>query len=205
MVNKFKAISLYTGAGGMDIGFDKAGFDIIWSNDIDPFSVETHKILFPNCSSTVGDIRKQKLPDIQNIDLIFGGPPCQGFSVAGKMDPNDPRSKHVWDFLGIVKKLQPKAFVMENVKSLACNQRWVTLRDSLIEAAKSIGYQTNLYVLDASDYEVPQKRERMFLVGIKNGKIDIPKKVSSIRKPKIIDVLEKIPTYGTKGNDALHP
>lgn len=77
--------------------------------------------------AVVGDIRHVKLPSAANIGIVIGGPPCQGFSVAGKMDLNDPRSKHVWDFLNIVRRVEPKAFVMENVRALAENRRFADI------------------------------------------------------------------------------
>jgi DNA (cytosine-5)-methyltransferase 1 len=196
-----KAISLYSGAGGMDIGFDKAGFEIIWSNDIDPFAVDTHKRILKNCNATIGDVCKQTLPTNESIDLVFGGPPCQGFSVAGKMDPNDPRSRHVWNFLGIVKMLKPKAFVMENVKALAENARWKSIREQLIENANSIGYKTKLFVLNASDYGVPQKRERMFLIGMLDQEPLPPKKTTVKNKKTVIEVLNELPHFGEEGNN----
>ena len=126
-------VSLYTGAGGLDIGFLAAGFTPIFSNDINADAMRTYSkmldILQKQDSSLkdgcrhaieVGDIRAVKnLPERGSADVVIGGPPCQGFSVAGKMDPNDPRSRHVFDFLAMVKRIQPRAFVMENVKALA--------------------------------------------------------------------------------------
>ena len=199
--SRLKAISTFTGAGGMDIGFYKAGFDPIWANDIDSFAVRTYNSFFKSDHAVVGNIREQKIPDTK-VDIVFGGPPCQGFSVAGKMDPNDPRSKHVWDFLGVVKQTNPSVFVMENVKALAVNRRWTDLKESLIQAAEDLGYKTELWVLNASDYNVPQMRERMFLVGSKLGKkISPPEPVSKYKKVTVKHSLSKIPKYNTPGNN----
>src|SRR4051794_24847282 len=96
-------VSLYSGAGGMDLGFARAGMTPVWANDIDPRAVETYNSLFGGHTAHVGDIRRQELPGEGAAELVIGGPPCQGFSVAGKMDRKDPRSRHVWDFLGVVK------------------------------------------------------------------------------------------------------
>ncbi len=197
----FKALSLYTGAGGLDTGFYRAGITPIWANDIDPYAIETYNRFFKTSHGNVGDIRDQILPE-DDVDVVIGGPPCQGFSVAGKMDPNDPRSKHVWDFLGVVKKKQPEIFVMENVKSLAVNRRWKNLLNSLIEESEKIGYRTNLWLLNASHYGVPQARERMFLVGSKDGKlIQPPLPVSEKNPPSAKEFLKKLPQYGTDGNN----
>ena len=89
-MNKRKSISLFTGAGGMDVGLSRAGFNVVWANEIDTDACETYRL---NHTGEIecGDIRNfiEKLDSFENIDLVFGGPPCQGFSVAGKMDPND--------------------------------------------------------------------------------------------------------------------
>jgi DNA (cytosine-5)-methyltransferase 1 len=112
---RFSFVSLYSGAGGLDIGFAAAGFYPFWANDIDPDAVGTYNSYFRRFlthEANWGDIRRQTLPERGSAALVVGGPPCQGFSVAGKMDPNDPRSRHVWDFMGVVKHVQPAAFVM---------------------------------------------------------------------------------------------
>ena len=199
--NRF--MSLYTGAGGMDIGFYRAGFRPIWSNDIDPDAVTTYQSVFGKQDSTIGDIREIGVPETANPDLVIGGPPCQGFSVAGKMDPNDPRSKHVFDFLGAVSRTQPLVYVMENVKALAANTRWSSLRDELIKCSREIGYETVLWLLNASHYDVPQARERMFLVGSRVGSIEKPIPVTIDNPPKVREWLQKLPPYGSVGNDSF--
>lgn len=200
---RLKMVSTFSGAGGMDIGFYKAGFNPIWANDIDPFAIQTYNNFFETDHGIVGNIREQVLPIVKDLDIVIGGPPCQGFSVAGKMDPNDPRSKHVWDFLGVVKKLKPKVFVMENVKALAINRRWTDLKEELIEASEKLGYTTDLWILNASDYNVPQSRERMFLVGaLENQKITKPEPTSLINKTTIREALNKIPRYKEVGNNS---
>lgn len=194
----------------MDIGFINAGFTPIWSNDLDPFAAATHRshlsrILkkedFRSVSVTCGDITKQALPDPSQVDLIIGGPPCQGFSVAGRMDPNDPRSRHVWNFLHIVDTLSPRAFVMENVASLAENQRWKAVKEGLIYEAQRLGFTVELFVLNAADYGVPQMRKRMFLVGIKGGSPSIPKPKNS--RTSVREVLAGLPSFGTPGNSTI--
>ena len=109
--SRFSFVSLYSGAGGLDIGFAAAGFYPIWANDIDADAVATYNGYLGasfDHEAVVGDIRRQQLPERGSAALVVGRPPCQGFSVAGKMDPNDPRSRHVWDFLGVVKHVQPR-------------------------------------------------------------------------------------------------
>lgn len=164
------AISLFSGAGGMDVGFKDAGFQVLMANDIDPDACETYRrnhgdVIF---DGTLHDL----LPlarHLTGIDLVFGGPPCQGFSVAGKMDPNDERSTLVGTFLDFVGCVKPQVFVCENVKGLAVLNRWANFRAGMFEHARGLGYKVALLVLNSSDFGVPQGRERMFFVGFNEG------------------------------------
>lgn len=164
------AVSLFSGAGGMDVGFSSAGFDVVFANDIDKAACETFN-LNHSIEALCGDLRdhRDSISQFKGVDLVFGGPPCQGFSVAGKMDPHDERSQLIWNFFDKVEHLKPRAFVCENVKALAVNSRWSEIRDGLIDKSSALGYTTALLVLNASHYGTPQARERMFLVGIKEG------------------------------------
>lgn len=196
-------LSLYTGAGGLDIGFHRAGFNIIWANDIDKYATSTYQNLFPNHDVRTGSLLNQELPNKKDIDVVIGGPPCQGFSVAGKMDPNDPRSQHVWNFMGVVQKMEPRVFVMENVKGLAVNSRWKGLLESLQKEAKIMGYETRIELLNASHYGVPQARERMFLIGTKEGQISTPLETTKKNPPTVTDALMSIPNFGDNGNHSI--
>jgi len=161
------AVSLFSGAGGMDVGFARAGFDIVLANDFDKDACETYR---RNIGSHIvcGDVERvfASLPDFEKRpSLVFGGPPCQGFSVAGKMNPDDPRSRHVMNFASIVGRIRPLAFVMENVKALGELEKWRNLRESLLGKFAELGYVADFAVLNASDFGVPQSRERVFFVG----------------------------------------
>ena len=145
----------------------------------------------------------QALPSRGAADLVIGGPPCQGFSVAGRMDPNDPRSRHVWDFLGVVARVKPRVFVMENVKALAVNRRWAQLLRSLVSEAEGMGYLTQLLILNASHFGVPQARERMFLIGRTEGASVAPVPVSAGVPPTVRTALKGLPRYGEAGNDTF--
>lgn len=169
---QFTGVSLFSGAGGMDIGFTKAGFKILWANDFDENACNTFR-------ANHGDIIQHgKIEDyldevvkFKNADVVFGGPPCQGFSVAGKMDPNDERSRLVFSFLDVVERVNPRAFIMENVKALGKLEKWSEVRRKLFDRANRLGYNfTQIVILNASHFGVPQKRERMFFIGIKNPK-----------------------------------
>jgi len=200
-------VSLYSGAGGMDRGFYLAGFDPVWANDIDPDAVETYNKLFAGHVAHTGDLTDwaPTLPASGETDLVIGGPPCQGFSVAGKMDPDDPRSRHVFNFVAVVKKLKPRAFVMENVKALAVNRRWTQLLQSLRDDAEGAGYQTQVLLLNASHYGVPQARERMFLLGVLDSGVSVaePEPTTRSNPPTVRQALDRLPPFGSPGNDSV--
>jgi DNA (cytosine-5)-methyltransferase 1 len=199
------AISLYCGAGGLDLGFAAAGFEPIWANDIDPIAVATYNSIFDGHSALDGDIREQALPGEGAADLVIGGPPCQGFSVAGKMNPDDPRSRHVWDFMRVVERVQPRAYCMENVKALAENRRWKLLHRALIERGEELGYQVTPLVLNSSHYGVPQARERMFLIGSRNGATAEVPATTAVAPPTVRDALALLPAHGEPGNETICP
>ena len=170
MRKQFRAISLFSGAGGMDVGFEKAGVKVVLANELMQYAAETYKMNHPDSIILNNDINKvlYDLYNMKNIDIVFGGPPCQGFSVAGKMNPDDERSRLIFTFLDVVKHLKPKAFVMENVKALAKLDRWKDVRSRYLNNALEAGYTCVPFVLNAADYGVSQKRERVFFIGIKN-------------------------------------
>lgn len=165
-------VSLFSGAGGMDVGFSRAGFKILWANDFNEDACNTFRENHGDiieCGSILDymdDISKFK-----GVDIVFGGPPCQGFSVAGKMDPTDSRSQLVFSFMDVVEEISPRAFVMENVKALGALEKWSEVRKKLLLRAKDLGYDlAQIVILNASHFGVPQKRERMFFIGIKDPK-----------------------------------
>jgi DNA (cytosine-5)-methyltransferase 1 len=198
-------VSLYSGAGGLDQGFVDAGFVSIWANDFDPDAVETYR---ENIGAHIhlGDVSEAlDFDSLKSLapDVVIGGPPCQGFSVAGHMKPDDPRSKHVSRFMDIVGELSPDAFVMENVAALALNRRWESLLDRLKRKARRQGFRVRTFVLNASHYEVPQARLRMFLVGVKETVPVKPKPVTDDAPPTVGNVLAELPAFGSPGNDSL--
>jgi DNA (cytosine-5)-methyltransferase 1 len=173
---EFKVVSLFSGAGGLDIGFKQAGFDIIWANDNDKNSCESYKNNIGNHIRS-GDIVtfKDELAKLDfNVDLLIGGPPCQGFSVAGKMDPKDSRSKHVWTYVSILKMLMPRAFILENVKALGTLEKWAPLKNQLLKEMRKLGYAVSYVIVNASDFNVPQARERVLFIGFKANSSIIP-------------------------------
>ena len=165
-----KAISLFSGAGGMDVGFKKAGFDIATAIDLDKHACGTFRANHPETNLVEGDIAEcqEELLAYDPVDVVFGGPPCQGFSVNGKMDPCDPRSALVFSFCKAVELIRPSAFVMENVKALGTLARFKQTRAALVSLFHQAGYSVTMFILQAKDYGVPQSRERVFFVGFRD-------------------------------------
>ena len=163
------AISLFTGAGGMDIGTKDANFNITCASELDHHACDTYRKNHPTTTMVEGDINLcfDQISPFRGADLVIGGPPCQGFSVAGKMDPSDPRSKLVFTFCEAVETLNPNAFIMENVKSLGSLKKFEDVRKEIHRRMKVAGYQVTMNILNAKDFGVPQSRERVFFIGVK--------------------------------------
>lgn len=201
----FTFVDLFAGAGGFGLGFQMSGrFSPICSIEKDLWAVETlrannqHTIIHADITqiSTKASIINQckKKPDV-----IIGGPPCQGFSIAGKGDPSDPRNALFRYFVKWVKVLSPKVFVMENVTGLLMrkNAEGKDVIDIIKEAFCSVGYSCQVWTLNAADYGVPQMRQRVFIVGNKLGKeISQPKPTHSMNEymnlPPYITVWEAL-------------
>lgn len=206
MSKEIFGISLFSGAGGMDVGFVNAGVNVILANELNKDACDTYEANHPKTILLKGDLLnfKDTISKYTNIDIVFGGPPCQGFSVAGKMNPNDERSKLIWHFLDVVKRTNPKVFVMENVKALGCLSKWQEIRNLYIKNAQELGYHCHYIVLNASDFGVSQKRERVFFIGSKK-KIDFNKLIDVLEKFKttpepLRKLFQQLPPYGTEGN-----
>ena len=176
-VSRPTSIDLFCGAGGMSLGFEQAGISVLGAFDLEEFNVATHKKNFPNTKAFSVDLSKQtgdslrELAQVNNeIDVVFGGPPCQGFSYGGRQDAADKRNLLVHDFARLVRQLQPKYFVMENVKGLMSVHSRPTL-DSFIRRVKKAGYRVvePIQVLNAADFGVPQRRWRTFILGYLDG------------------------------------
>lgn len=163
-------VSLFTGAGGMDVGFENAGVQVVFANEIVKEAAATYNANHPGGVMVNDDIYHviDTLDKFEGADLVFGGPPCQGFSVAGKMNPDDERSKLIFTFLDVVERVKPRAFVMENVKALGYLEKWSAVRAKYLTRAQNLGYYTVPFILNATDYGVSQKRERVFFIGIRD-------------------------------------
>ena len=174
MKNKPTVIDLFCGCGGLSYGFIEAGYDVLlgidhWKDAIITFE-NTHK----NSKGIVADLFNEtpeeicKKTEIKNVDVIIGGPPCQGFSIAGKRIVDDERNQLYKSFVNFVKFYQPHVFLMENVPNIISMGKGV-VKDSIIKDFKKLGYTVVYKVLLASDYGVPQNRKRAFFIGTKNN------------------------------------
>ena len=161
--------SLFSGGGGLDLGFKKAGFDIQWAIDNNKNAVSTYKANIGN-HIICDDINAIDLVTIPHVDVVIGGPPCQSFSLAGKRDVEDERGQLVWRYIQIIKHIEPKAFVFENVTGLlsAKNAKGEKVIELLKSAFIEIGYSISTKVVNAADYGIPQKRKRVIIVGLRN-------------------------------------
>ena len=201
------AISFFAGAGGMDAGFHLAGFDVKLAVEIDPSCCDTLRHNLKRSKIVNKDINKLSADEIcemsglkaGHIDCIFGGPPCQSFSLAGRREGiNDERGLLVFRFIELVQELRPKTFVIENVKGMVNWQGGIVLEqiEKMLEAPLPTGEQYHVQhsVLNAANYGVPQRRERVFIVGSRlqatykfpePTHIENPEKHEKIRKPHV--------------------
>lgn len=177
-MKKIKYLDLFAGCGGLSLGFEMSGeFEgVAFVENWQP-AIDTFKRNFPNSILLKEDITDLTEEDIKklngnSIDLIIGGPPCQGFSIAGKRDPKDPRNSLFMDFVRVVGIIKPKMFLMENVKGLvsmktASGEKVIEV---IIREFERIGYKVKYKVIDAATYGVPQHRHRIFFIGVKGDK-----------------------------------
>ena len=172
------AIDLFAGCGGLSLGFEQAGFDIVASVEIDPIHCAVHEYNFPFSATICADVKNLSGADIRkkadlgdrDIDVVVGGAPCQGFSLIGKRSFDDPRNQLISHYVRLVGELRPKYCVLENVKGLTLGKHAQFLVD-LIDELKKLQYNVLLpyKVLNAVDYGVPQNRQRLFLIAAREG------------------------------------
>ncbi len=160
-----KIISLFSGCGGLDLGFENAGFEVVFANDIDRAVWGTfeknHGVAIDRRS--IADIPSDEIPD---ADGIVGGPPCQSWSLAGEMKgANDPRGRLFYEYVRILKDKQPMFFVAENVPGLVSKTHLPEFKKIILEFSAA-GYNVNYQLLDARDYGVPEERKRVIIVGL---------------------------------------
>ena len=191
--NKLKAIDLFAGIGGMRMGFQQAGFEIVYSNDVDRYACATYRANFGEINEK--DIRLVDPTTIPEFDVLLAGFPCQPFSMIGKRDGlNDPRGQLFNEVVRFLNIRRPKAFVLENVKNLLKHNRGQSydfIKNSLQGAGN--GYTVFEQVLDSKNFGIPQHRERVYIIGIHNPHKDFgfPKGDFEAKENKISNILEK--------------
>lgn len=183
MNKKIKIIDLFAGVGGLSYGFAKdSNFEIIASNEILPNMAKAYQLNHPTVKVYCDDVANFGLENLKKdfdinigeIDLIVGGPPCQAYSTVGKRIIDDPRGKLFQEYYRILKEIQPKVFIFENVKGLLSMQNGEIL-ETITSLFKSLGYNVLVKVLNSADYGAPQIRERVIIVGTKlNKKFNYP-------------------------------
>lgn len=176
-------ISLFCGCGGLDRGFENAGFNVIWANDNDRNILETYKYNHPNTEIIIGNISKIDSGSIPNdIFGLIGGPPCQSWSAAGNgLGIKDSRGKLFFEYVRILKDKKPYFFLAENVKGMLSKRHKKSL-DIITNLLEDAGYEISINLVNAADYGVPQNRERVIIVGYRKDlgiKFGLPSKIEN--------------------------
>ncbi|MCL2555410.1 MAG: DNA (cytosine-5-)-methyltransferase [Firmicutes bacterium] len=199
---KLKTVELFAGAGGLALGLEKAGFEALLLNDFDKSACETLKQNNPNWNVECGDVAKLADEDLLTklslergeLDLLSGGYPCQAFSYAGKgLGIDDVRGTMFFHYAKILKQLMPRMFLAENVRGLVSHENGKTL-ETMIKVFEEVGYKVEYKVLNAWNYGVAQKRERIVIVGVRKD-LDIKYEFPTPHeyKPVLKDVLQDVP------------
>jgi len=207
-----KSLDLFCGCGGMTLGFKWAGFHSVVASDIDVNCGKTINKNFPETEFFLGDIASLSKDELirilgeNKIDVVTGGPPCQGFSLANKNSnkvQDDPRNRLFYEFVKVIKWIEPKAFVMENVKGLLSMHKGEVIKTILKEFMNAgIGYNLDFRVLKASDYGVPQNRERVIVIGIRKDLGLIPEFPEKLDKTVTVnEAIMDLPEIDAGGGD----
>lgn len=189
-MQKLKAIDLFAGIGGVKLGLEQAGIDVIFSNDIDKYCKLTFDTNFPRDILDNRDIKTIDSTDIPDHDILAAGFPCQPFSMAGKQRGfEDPRGSLFYQVVRIINDKRPAAFILENVRNLVSHNKGETFKTILHELEENLGYKVHYKILNSKHFGLPQRRERVYIVGFKE---DIPFSFPEESEPsaKISDILE---------------
>ena len=193
-------LDVFAGVGGLALGFEQAGFDVVGALEIDPIHAATHSFNFPQSRTLCDDATGLRGADIRRklrapVDVVVGGAPCQGFSMIGRRALDDPRNQLVKHFLRLVVELEPAVFVLENVRGITVGKHRQLL-DEATEEFQAAGYTVALpwKVLNARDHGVPQDRQRLFLIGAKGVEVPrYPVPDTGSPSPTCRDALDDLP------------
>jgi DNA (cytosine-5)-methyltransferase 1 len=208
-------VDLFSGAGGLGLGFEQAGFDVVAAVEYDPVHAATHAFNFPHCEVLCRDASLLSASDVLaaarngfrrsnpgrqwpgRVDVIIGGPPCQGFSAGGKREADDDRNNLIAEFVRLVVEVRPEAFCLENVAGLL-ETKFAAVRESAFQTLREAGYHLSgtTEVLNSIDYGVPQVRRRVVVIGSLSGEVPRPKKLTTPHV-KVADAFEGLPSPGT--------
>lgn len=203
-LGQIKVLDLFSGCGGLSFGFKKAGFEIVagidnWSDSLKTFQRNYKNAKAINMDLGSFDVKKIKL-EIGDVDVVIGGPPCQGFSISGNRDLKDPRNILYKGFVEIVKAFSPKVFLLENVPNLV-SMGGGEIKEKIIKDFENLRYQIKYKVLLASDYGVPQNRRRVIFVGVKQkNNFVFPEPIFDNNKNKVTtyDAISDLPDKNLK-------
>lgn len=198
-------ISLFSGCGGLDMGFQMAGFNTIWANDNSKQVYETYRYNHPNAELVIGDICKISSDDIPNNFFgLVGGPPCQSWSAAGNgLGLEDKRGRLFYEYIRVLQDKQPLFFLAENVKGML-SKRHKNSYDNIINLLEDAGYTVTAKLVSSADYNVPQNRERVIIVGYRNDlgmRFVFPEK--TLKRPTVKDFLSDINDEPIYSNENL--
>jgi DNA (cytosine-5)-methyltransferase 1 len=200
-------ISLFTGSGGMDLGFKKAGFNTIYANEYDKSIWQTFEHNFPSVKLDKRDVRSVRSEEIPDCVGIIGGPPCQSWSEAGALRGiNDSRGKLFFDYIRIIKDKKPRFFVAENVSGML-HERNKEAFNTILTSLKNLGYNVSYKLLNAKNFNVPQDRKRVFIVGFLGDiNFQFPKESNNnlTLKDAIFDLKDTANAHNTKNLDRFN-
>lgn len=211
-----KALSFFAGCGGLCYGAKAAGIEIVGTNELVDEYRKVYSLNFDGCHFLPSDVREISKGDIDsilnqhnNIDIMLGGPPCQGFSLAGKRDVNDDRNTLFGDYLEISKYVQPRVILIENVRLLTSmkDPDGKFVKDRVIEKYDELGYESQFFIINAKDYGVPQHRERVIFIGVRKDlklKPSIPDTIFSDEVVSLFNDKKSPYTFGDAVSDLAY-
>jgi len=194
-VNSLKFIDLFSGCGGFSHGLEMAGHRCLLGVDFNADAIESFKHNHPHAKTFLGDIKTlkssqlQKMLNGQKVDMVVGGPPCQGFSTVGKGEAHDERNQLFKEFVRVVKQLEPKVVLFENVTGLVAKKNEKILKN-IFTLFEKLGYSMDAMILNSEEFGVPEKRRRTIIMGVKGGEGLFPSPTHGESRKKLVTVAE---------------